>query len=227
MGGIIGGVLILTILMSIVEILSVALKLTGLDIEKARFQIISIITSTGFTTKESELIAQHKVRRRIAQALMLVSYIGEAAIIGLVLYILQSDDTFTFLVISIILAVTLILVFIRKRWLGRRVEIFIERQLLKRMKKNKKYRTVDEVLKLNDEYGVAEFIIEEGSRLIGTPLRESGLSEMHIQVLNVDRGSHIIHFPTVNFLFREGDKVIVYGELENISKLILNQYSND
>lgn len=226
MGGIIGGALILAILISVVEILSVALKMTGLDIEKARFQVISIITSTGFTTKESELIAQHKTRRQIAQVLMLVSYVGEAAIIGLVLYILQNDNTITLLAIAILIIITVILIFIRKKWLGRRLEIFIERQLNKRMKRNKKYKTVDEVLKLNDEYGVVEFVIEEDNNLLNKTLKNSGLSERHIQVLNVDRGSHIVHFPTIDFIFREGDRVIVYGNLENISTLILNQYIN-
>ncbi|MBS4537761.1 TrkA C-terminal domain-containing protein [Clostridium sp. D2Q-11] len=227
MGGIIGGVLILAILISVVEILSVALKMTGLDIEKARFQVISIITSTGFTTRESELIAQHKGRRQIAQILMLVSYVGEAAVIGLVLYILQNDNSITLVAIAILLLVTAILIFIRKKWIGRRLEVFIEKQLGKRMKRNKKYKTVDEVLKLNDEYGVVEFVIEEDTKLLNKNLKNSGLSERHIQVLNVDRASYIIHFPTIDFIFRAGDKVIVYGNLDNINRLILNQYKSE
>lgn len=224
MGGIISGILILAIMISVVEILSVALKMTGLDIEKARFQVISIITSTGFTTRESELISQHKTRRKIAQILMLVSYVGEAAVIGLVLYILQDDNIVTLLSVAILITGTIILIFIRKKWIGRRLEVFIEKQLNKKMKINKKYRTVEEVLKLNDEYGVVEFVVENENKLLNKSLENSELTEKHIQVLNIDKGSHIIHFPSIKFVFREGDKVIVYGHLDNISELIVDQY---
>ena len=72
------GFIILIILALIVEVLSIALKVTGLDIDKARFQVISIITHTGFTTRESELITQHPTRRRIAMGLMVISYVGAA-----------------------------------------------------------------------------------------------------------------------------------------------------
>ncbi|MTI66378.1 MAG: hypothetical protein FH753_07235 [Firmicutes bacterium] len=221
------GLLILIILAFVVEVLAIALKLTGLDISKARFQVISIITNTGFTTKESELISQHPTRRKIAQALMLISYVTYAILLGLVVNILQNDNRLVYIAVIIMLVMMIALVLIRKKWLVRRLEMFIEKQLLKRMKKVNKYKTVEEVLKLNDEYGVMEFVIEEGSVLEGKTLKGSGLSERHIQVLNVDRGSHILHFPTVNFKFKEGDKVLVYGHLENMKKLIVKQYATE
>ncbi|MCK5130010.1 MAG: hypothetical protein KAQ68_09165 [Clostridiales bacterium] len=65
--------IIFIVLWLLIEILSVVFKMTGLELDKARFQIISIITHTGFTTKESELISQHSLRRRIASILMVVS----------------------------------------------------------------------------------------------------------------------------------------------------------
>ena len=55
--------------------------------DKARFQVISIITNTGFTTKESELITQHSQRRRIAEMLMLISYVGTATLISVIINI--------------------------------------------------------------------------------------------------------------------------------------------
>lgn len=221
---IITGLLILAILVFIVEVLSIALKLTGLNIEKARFQVISIITNTGFTTKESELIAQHPTRRNIAQMLMLISYVGYATVIGLVVNILQSDNKLLYMAITVIVILTVILVFIRNKWLVRRLESLIEKQLRNKMKKMRKYKTVEEVLNLNDEYGVAEFIIEEGNNLIGKSLGEARLTHMNIQVLNIDRGSYIIHFPKGSSVFMQGDRVTVYGELVNIKELVVNQY---
>ncbi|WP_083273753.1 cation:proton antiporter regulatory subunit [Geosporobacter ferrireducens] len=227
--GILYGLTIILFLLLIVEILAIALKVTGLDMDKARFQVISIITNTGFTTRESELITQHPTRRRIAQILMLISYVGTATLIAFILNILNilsRGEGFLYLVFGVASVILLILFLSRNRWILRRIERYIEKQLKKKMDRNNKRRTVEEVLKLNGEYGVAEFIIEDSSGLVGTVLEESDLKRRYIQVLNIDRGSHIIHFPNSKFVFQQGDKVVVYGQLENIKALILEQISD-
>ncbi|MFB6249567.1 MAG: hypothetical protein ABEL97_13455 [Salinibacter sp.] len=48
--------------------------LTGLSQEAARFQTRSIITGTGFTTREAEHIVDHPVRRRISLTLSVVNW---------------------------------------------------------------------------------------------------------------------------------------------------------
>ncbi|WP_026478347.1 TrkA C-terminal domain-containing protein [Alkaliphilus transvaalensis] len=217
------GLIILMFLALMVEVLSVALKVTGLDIEKARFQVISMITHTGFTTRESELITQHPTRRKIAQILMLVSYVGQATLISIIISAFRNYRSFLYFSIFICGALIVLLFLTRNKHILTRLENIIEEQLVKQMKKNTKYKTVEEVLKLNEEYGVAEFIIEENHDLIGVSLEKSGLKENYIQVLNVDRGSHIVHFPRNNLLFREGDKVIVYGQVEKIKEFIMAQ----
>lgn len=198
--------------------------------EKARFQVISIITNTGFTTRESELITQHPTRRNIAQILMLISYVGTATLISLfisIINMISRGEKLSMLMALAGVILIAVLLISRNRWIVHRMEKFIEKHLINQMERNKKYKTVEEVLKLNDEFGVAEFIIEENSRLIDIPLEKSGLKGMYIQVLNVDRGSHLIHFPSSKFIFKQGDKVIVYGQLENIKELILEQVQED
>lgn len=224
--GILYVVLIILILLLIVEILSIALKITGLDMEKARFQLISILTGTGFTTKESELIAQHPTRRRIAEILMLISYVGTATLIGLIMGILNimtKGERFVYGVMAISGIAVLLIFLSRNKWAWYRMETFIEKQLLRQMKRNKKYRTVEEVLKLNDEFGVAEFVLEQDNGLINVALEDSGLKQKYIQVLNVDRGSHLVHFPSSKFVFQQGDKIVVYGQLRSIKELVLQQ----
>ncbi len=107
------------------------------------------------------------------------------------------------------------------------METVIEKKLSIQMERNKKYKTVEEVLKLNEEYGVVEFVLEENNKLIHVALEDSGLKEKYIQVLNVDRGSHIVHFPSSKFVFQEGDKVILYGQIDNIKELVLEQASEN
>ena len=59
--------IVLAALWLLVEILAIVFRITGLDSQKARFQVISILTHTGFTTRESELIAQHPLRRKAGE----------------------------------------------------------------------------------------------------------------------------------------------------------------
>src|SRR5665648_545536 len=80
--------LICSFLLLITEVVSIVLKTTGLDMKKARFQVISIITHTGFTTKESELITQHPLRRQIASMLMIISYVAQISLISILLNVL-------------------------------------------------------------------------------------------------------------------------------------------
>lgn len=224
--GIVYGFLLIMILLLIVEILSIALKLTGLDMEKARFQVISIITNTGFTTRESELITQHPSRRKIAQVLMLISYVGTATLIGLIINIITlmaSGEKILYITLGCVMLILIALWLAKNRWLIVKMEQFIEKRLEKQMHRNKRYKTVEEVLKLNDEYGVAEFVIGERNRLIGVSLEASGLKQTYIQVLNVDRGSHMVHFPSSKFVFQQGDKVVVYGKLYNIKELVMEK----
>jgi hypothetical protein len=55
---------------------SVALTLTGLSRAAARFQVRSAFTGTGFTTRESEAVVGHPVRRRVIELLMLLRSVG-------------------------------------------------------------------------------------------------------------------------------------------------------
>ncbi|AKL94709.1 K+ transport system [Clostridium aceticum] len=220
------GFIILIFLGFIVEILSIALKVTGLDIEKARFQVVSIITHTGFTTRESELITQHPIRRKIAMGLMLISYVGAAILISIIVNAFRTQQAFLYFLLYSALGLLIIRFLVRRKYLVNKFESFLEKFLRHRMKVNSKYRSVEEVLRLNDEYGVVDFVIEEGHSLVGTSLVTAKLKENHIQVLNIDRGSYIIHFPKSDFIFAIGDKVLVYGEVEKINEFILSQKFN-
>ena len=51
----------------ITELFTFFFRLTGLPAERARFQVISLLTGTGFTTRESEIILSSRRRRRLCQ----------------------------------------------------------------------------------------------------------------------------------------------------------------
>ena len=81
-------VIFVIIYVVISDIITVFFRLTGLTEENARFQVISLLTNSGFTTRESEAIVSSKVRRRLARATMLFGYAFTVTIVMLKLKIL-------------------------------------------------------------------------------------------------------------------------------------------
>ncbi|HEY9418480.1 MAG TPA: hypothetical protein VIQ30_27270 [Pseudonocardia sp.] len=61
---------------------TVALTLTGLSCQAARFQSRSAFTGSGFTTAESKMVVDHPVRRRIVMRLMLLGNAGLVSSVG-------------------------------------------------------------------------------------------------------------------------------------------------
>lgn len=72
MGAALSLFVLMTISIMLVRIASVALRLTGLDETTAKFQALSAVSGTGFTTKESEAIVNYPVRRKIITLLMII-----------------------------------------------------------------------------------------------------------------------------------------------------------
>ena len=66
----------------ITELFTFFFRLTGLPDEKARFQVISLLTGTGFTTRESEIILASRLRRRLARITMLFGYVFNITIVS-------------------------------------------------------------------------------------------------------------------------------------------------
>lgn len=210
-------------LFMLIEVLSIVMKITGLDLDKARFQIISIITHTGFTTRESELIAQHPVRRKIASFLMVLSYVAQATLISIIFSLIKHPRGFIYFIIILVIIGLLLMLLKKNKIVLSKFDALLEKYISKQLKVGYKNKTVNEVLKLNNEFGVAEIILEEYSPLCNAALKETQLKERYIQILNIDRGSHILHFPNANTLLQAGDRIVVYGKIESIKDLILEQ----
>jgi hypothetical protein len=85
-------VVVLSVLVT--RVAGIALTLTGLPRETARFQAQSAFTGVGFTTREAESVTIHPDRRRIVLSLMLMGNAGIAsAIAGLMISFLDPGGT--------------------------------------------------------------------------------------------------------------------------------------
>ncbi|MFA6647199.1 MAG: hypothetical protein WCS32_01045 [Candidatus Izemoplasmatales bacterium] len=76
------GTAIILVYIIFIEIFTIIFRLTGLTNDKARFQVISLFTNSGFTTQEAELIINSRVRRRIANVTMLSGFILNVTVIS-------------------------------------------------------------------------------------------------------------------------------------------------
>ncbi|MEX1307207.1 MAG: TrkA C-terminal domain-containing protein [Eubacteriales bacterium] len=210
---------IFVVIWVIIEVLSVVFKLTGLEMSKARFQVISLITHTGFTTRESELISQHPTRRAIASSLMFISYIAQITLISVFLHLLtQNRQRLEVFAVVLVGVVVLIIFSTRNRYVSSRFNRFIEKILKRRVLRNMENQSVGQVLKIGSDYSIYEILVDGTSTIAGKTLAQSKLTEDYIQVLQVDHGSGITEFPKSTLVIEAGDKLIVYGKTESIIK---------
>lgn len=213
---------ILILLWFVVEVVSILFKSTGMDLYKARFQTISILTHTGFTTRESELVTQHPVRRKIASFMMVISYLTQITLITVLINVMISD-TNTMLSIAVALGILMIFLFLltRSRFLSSRFNKFIERTIERRITRATKRNPISQVMKVDQDYGMYEIVIDEDGELDGLTLRESGLKQNFIQVLKIDKGNHVYNFPEPDIVLGVGDKLVVYGKIKSIKDVAM------
>ena len=214
----------LVVIWLIIEILSIVFKITGMDITKARFQVISILTHTGFTTRESELIAQHPLRRKLASVLMLISYVAQASLITLIYnVIVKNDRQLLNIIILLVALVAMLLLITRNKYVSSKFDKFIERFIAKSIMKQTQTHSIDQVLKISPGYAVYEILVDTDSHLANLSLRDARLNEQNIHVLKIDRGSNTVDFPKADFVMQPGDGLIVYGNIKSIKELALHR----
>ena len=69
-------------------------------------------------------------------------------------------------------------------------------------------------------YDVVEFVVGPKSDLTGKSIKDSGLRDLDIVVLSLQREDKVIPNPRSGRELEAGDKLLCYGNLANIRKLI-------
>lgn len=77
--------IILAVSLVVVRIGGTALRLSGMSLDAARFQSISALTGTGFTTQEAETVMHHPLRRRVLIGLMFTGHLGVVSLASAVI----------------------------------------------------------------------------------------------------------------------------------------------
>jgi hypothetical protein len=214
--------LVVGITVLVVKAGSVALRLTGMDESRANFQAISAVTGTGFTTRESELVAADPTRRKIVSFLMVF---GNVVIVMLISLLVGSFAAVArtvekwYLEYGISAAVLivgglLLYLVLRSRGLTQRWNVWVNEKLTRRLKLRE--RPVAEVLALAEGHGVAEIRVEAASPCAGKALAQVGLRGAGLLVLAIRRGEEVLPSPSAAEHIRPGDHLICYGELSQM-----------
>lgn len=213
-------ILAILIAFLVVRAAAIALMMTGLDGDRARFQALSALTGTGFTTREAESIVNHPKRRKIISWLMII---GNAGIVTVIVTATSSFVSSTGVELPITAAILLAGVFVvyriaRHRGVVRRWDIFVEGRLSR--SGAFKNAPTEDLLHFGEGYGLVREIVTPESPLADRTLVGSQLSSRGVLVLGIERGPRWIPIPKPDETMRPGDRVVVYGPLEIVKALI-------
>lgn len=214
-------ILLLIIIVAVLVVIragAIALELTGLEPEKARFQALSAFTNTGFTTREAEEITHYPSRRRIITVLIVLGYAGTVSVIAtLATSFLQRGLVQSLWKIGAALAATLI-VYRLAKWQGitKRVARIFRRTLAEHY--GVRASSLEQMLRVGEGFGVMRVAVPENSELVGRPLVELGLKTLRVQILSIIRGDITITIPQGTDMLLAGDLLVCYGDIHAVKR---------
>lgn len=209
----------ITISFVVVRVGAVALELTGIPWDHAKFQALSAFTNSGFTTQESEEITRHPMRRRIASILIVLGNAGLVAVIGSFAGSLFNPQPFRSLLnIGLILGGVALLVWISR---GRRVGDYLRytaKEWLDRRYQLSVWSPRD-LLHLDEGFALTRFAVAEGSPVLGRSLADLRLKDHTVQILAIERGREFLPVPRGEDRIQARDHLVVFGPAGAIEHL--------
>lgn len=207
------------IILTVIEIFVVLFRLTRLKVEVSRFQVISMMTGTGFTTEESELISGHPIRRRLATFLILFGAFSMAVIISSISEFLSSGMRLKEIG-TVAAAVLLLFAVLKLRTVQRPLFYFFNRKM---------ERTIEladypirEIFLTDNRDTLVGLRVYQDSQLANRTIQElipEARDELDLTVLFIKRGSLTIRKDIYQTRFQEGDQLLLYGPKKVIFKV--------
>ncbi len=212
---------VVTLSLIIERIATVALTLTGLSRDAAKFQARSAFTGTGFTTSEAEMVVGHPVRRRILMMLMgLRSFEIVTGVSTLVLTFVSAGSSGEGLVRVIWLGGGLVALGLtaRSKWVDRRLTRAIAWAL--RRWTTIEVRDYTTLLGLAAGHTVLEMPVDVESWMAHRRLEELELPEEGVTVLAIQRADgDFVGAPHNATVIYPRDTLILYGRVERLAEI--------
>jgi hypothetical protein len=219
--GIIAFLTVLALSLILTRVATVALTMTGLSHEVAKFQARSAFTGTGFTTKEAEKVVNHPVRRRIIAMLMIIRSAGLVTIILSLILSLTGFTKGTQVLVRmawLIGGVLVLWILASSKILEKYIAIVIKWALSRFTDLDT--RDYASLLRLSSDYSVMEVQIEENDWLAEQALKECKLRDEGISVLGIVReNGDYVGVPKGSTKLHGGDTAILYGRVDDLHAL--------
>ena len=215
--------LVILVYWVISELFAMLFRFSGLPDEKARFQVISLLTGCGFTTRESELLLTSRSRRRLARITMLFGYVFNITIVSMLINVFLSlkvtELSNLFSVLIPILAAAIIIIFMRvpkvRAWGDRIIE-----RLASRFTRNGKMNSLLLLDYLGDDSIAQVTLNEVPERFRETPLAKTGLrAEHNLMVMLIEKPGKKAVPAGAKTIIEVGDKLTVFGDYKTISSV--------
>lgn len=213
--------LLMVIYITFIEIFTVIFMLTGMSHTRARFQVISLLTSCGFTTAESEIVVSSRKRRKIAITIMIFGNMFNVAVVSLLVNTIMAfskNHKFNTVQAALYLIVFVVFIAIIKRVPLIRITFDkIVKRIATKVMFNK---NSNPLLILDNFHGfviVEVKIIEVPEKFNNKTLLESRISKDYgIRILTIKRDDRTIGDISTDEIIMKNDRMIVYGPLANI-----------
>lgn len=215
-------VLVVAVSVLITRIATIALTLTGLSHESARFQARSALSGAGFTTSESEQIVNHPVRRRVIMWLMLAGSAGIVTVVATAAVSfadIESGFELGRSALTIVVGLGLLLWASSSKAVDRALQPLIHRLL-------RRYTDIDtrdyaRLLHVAGEYSVMELAVQQTDWMSDRDLAELRLSDEGVLVLGIQRSDDggYVGAPKGWTTVHAGDVLILYGHGDRLTEL--------
>ena len=226
------------IYMFMIEIFSVAFKLTGLATNKIKFQVASLFTGAGFTTAESELITNDDRRRRIAVTCMYTGHIFSVVIMGLIINVLISiwaemnteqanAKDWYFIVFYVSIGVFLLVTILKIPPINKRFQRLLENIAINASKRRRNSNIVTAI----DYYGRSA-VVEVILNRVPDFANEVTLFEMELTkkysfiILSIKRGNRRVTVSKDTMLVK-GDVIVAYGLISDIRSAFVDSLGDE
>ena len=208
-----------------IEVFTILFRSTGLTKEKAKFQVISLITCSGYTTSEAEIVTTNKKRRRLAVVCMITGIVFNVIIISFIINFIGSV-TNTEIVqeqlynILVILGIAIgIIIILKIPFVSKILERGIEKAARKLLYRNQKYNTLT-MLDSYDKNAIVEIYINNTPEVLkNKTLMESDFKKRYnLNLLILKRKNRAIEI-TKNTVIQDKDEIVVFGNKQTIKDL--------
>ncbi|MBQ1346652.1 MAG: TrkA C-terminal domain-containing protein [Erysipelotrichaceae bacterium] len=208
---------IIVIYLIIAEIFTILFRFTGLDREKASFQVISLLTGCGFTTGESELVTSSRQRRRLAKITMMFGYVFNitfvSAFVNIFLSFKQREITNFFYEVALPIGIFVIIILAIRIPQGIAYTDKALEKIIGHFVKDKNFNPLTVIDTLGGKTLASIRLQKMPADLIGKKMSENGLRNVHsIIVLLVESDDGTPNDVHADTILKENDRITVLGD---------------